>query len=92
MGLSSTQLSEFYCFEFQGRICVDSKLSSALTTSIREQSSKVRMNIGRHDVRGKRQALNKPMLLIARAKGQKYHPLGVVRGKFIFTERPQITE
>lgn len=70
MGLSSTQLSEFYCFEFQGRICVDSKLSSALTTSIREQvkllrrlaepfshlcaqqSSKVRMNIGRHDVRG----------------------------------------
>lgn len=83
-----------YCIvELQGQICTNGASSDRISkNTLKNKGIIMKMRIGRHDIQGTKQILAKPFVVLTDLEHSKqFKAIGLVREKFVFHERPQIT-
>jgi len=81
-----------YCeFEVQGQLYSGDLSGELACERVKRTGNDIRLELGRHIVKGRKHSLLKPFLLLqVQAKGLEYRVVGLVRNKFTFDERPEI--
>lgn len=77
----------------KGQICTNGASSDRISkNTLKNKGIIMKMRIGRHDIQGTKQILAKPFVVLTDLEHSKqFKAIGLVREKFVFHERPQIT-